>query len=107
MNGRKSRAKAEVRLGNPLGCLSYCPARRAGIGSRHEADRLEAGDLALHDRDWHRVVEPGRFRVLVGASSEDVPRQTEFCLGVTEAMEADVVRICVGAKRVGGRELKP
>ena len=107
MNGRKCRAKAGVRRRNPFGCLSYCSVRRAGVGSRHEADRLEAGDLALHDRDWHRVVEPGRFRVLVGASSEDVPRQTEFCLGVTEAMEDDVVRTCVGGKQVEGRELKP
>jgi beta-glucosidase len=34
--------------------------------------RLTSDDLALYDKDLRRVVEPGQFRVMVGASSEDI-----------------------------------
>jgi beta-glucosidase len=34
--------------------------------------QLTADDLALYDKDLRRVVEPGQFRVLVGASADDV-----------------------------------
>ena len=37
--------------------------------SRTVAFRLEPADLALHDREMVRVVEPGSFTVFVGGSS--------------------------------------
>ena len=40
--------------------------------------RLTRDDLALYDKDLRRVVEPGRFRVMVGASSEDIRLTDEF-----------------------------
>ena len=40
--------------------------------------RLEPDDLALLDANLKRVVEPGRFRVMVGASSEDARLTGEF-----------------------------
>ena len=39
---------------------------------------LTPDDLALYDANLRRVVEPGQFRVLVGASSEDIRMQTDF-----------------------------
>jgi beta-glucosidase len=33
---------------------------------------LEPDDLALTDRDMHRVVEPGDFEIRIGSSSEDI-----------------------------------
>ncbi len=39
---------------------------------------LTPDDLALYDADLRRVVEPGRFRVLVGASSDDIRLSGEF-----------------------------
>jgi beta-glucosidase len=32
--------------------------------------------LSLINRDWKRVVEPGEFNIMVGASSEDVKQKT-------------------------------
>ncbi|MGA2499849.1 MAG: glycoside hydrolase family 3 C-terminal domain-containing protein [Tepidisphaeraceae bacterium] len=40
--------------------------------------KLVPDDLALFDRDLKRVVEPGRFRVLVGSSSDDIRLKGEF-----------------------------
>jgi beta-glucosidase len=40
--------------------------------------RLAPDDLALYDADLRRVVEPGRFRVMVGSSSEDIRLTGEF-----------------------------
>ena len=39
---------------------------------------IRADDLALYDRDMKRVIEPGRFDVLVGASSADIRQRTAF-----------------------------
>jgi beta-glucosidase len=39
---------------------------------------LAPDDLALFDADLKRIVEPGQFRVLVGASSEDIRLTGEF-----------------------------
>jgi len=40
--------------------------------------RLTPDDLALFNANLERVVEPGQFRVLVGASSEDIRLKGEF-----------------------------
>jgi beta-glucosidase len=39
---------------------------------------LRPDDLALWDRSMRFVVEPGKFKVMVGASSEDIRLQAEF-----------------------------
>ncbi len=39
---------------------------------------LGPDDLALYDVDLKRVVERGRFRVMVGSSSEDIRLSGEF-----------------------------
>ena len=39
---------------------------------------LAPADLALLNRDMQRVVEPGRFRVMVGGGSQDIRQQAEF-----------------------------
>jgi len=41
---------------------------------------LAPDDLALWDRDMHFVVEPGAFRVMIGASSEDIRLTGEFSI---------------------------
>lgn len=40
--------------------------------------RLTPDDLALYDNNLHRVVEPGKFRVMVGSSSQDIRLTEEF-----------------------------
>ena len=40
--------------------------------------KLAPDDLALYDADLRRVVEPGRFRVMAGSSSEDIRLTGEF-----------------------------
>jgi beta-glucosidase len=40
--------------------------------------RLTPDDLALYDKDLNRVVEPGRFRVMIGSSSPDIRLTGEF-----------------------------
>jgi beta-glucosidase len=47
-------------------------------GSREVTFALGADDLRVLDRDLRWVVEPGAFRVLVGASSEDIRLRGEF-----------------------------
>jgi beta-glucosidase len=42
------------------------------------AFRLTPDDLALYDRELNRVVEPGRFRVMIGSSSRDIRLTGEF-----------------------------
>lgn len=39
---------------------------------------LKPQDLALWNREMQHVVEPGRFRVMVGSGSEDIRQQGEF-----------------------------
>jgi len=39
---------------------------------------LTADDLAFLDGNMRRIVEPGEFRIMVGASSEDIRLQTSF-----------------------------
>jgi len=39
---------------------------------------LTADDLALYDKDLRHLVEPGRFRVMVGSSSEDIRLTEQF-----------------------------
>ena len=39
---------------------------------------LTPDDLALWDREMHFVVEPGAFKVMIGASSEDIKLTGEF-----------------------------
>ena len=46
--------------------------------SRDVTFRLGPSDLGLLDAGMRRVVEPGTFRVLVGASSEDIRLRGEF-----------------------------
>ena len=48
---------------------------KAAIGpdkEQHFALRLPIAELFLHDRNMRRVVEPGQFELLVGASSADI-----------------------------------
>ena len=40
--------------------------------------KLSPDDLALYDADLRRVVEPGQFRVMIGASSDDIRLRGEF-----------------------------
>jgi beta-glucosidase len=40
--------------------------------------KLTPDDLALYDANLRRVVEPGQFRVMVGASAEDIRLHGEF-----------------------------
>ena len=39
---------------------------------------LKPDDLALWDRSMHFVVEPGKFRVMIGSGSEDIRLTGEF-----------------------------
>ncbi len=41
---------------------------------------LTAPDLALWDRNMHFVVEPGKFRVMIGSSSTDIRAASKFAL---------------------------
>jgi beta-glucosidase len=40
--------------------------------------KLTPEDLAIYNADLRRVVEPGQFRVMVGASSDDIRQRGEF-----------------------------
>ena len=39
---------------------------------------LRRDDLALWDRQMHFVVEPGKFKVMIGSGSEDIRQTGEF-----------------------------
>ncbi|HEX3084040.1 MAG TPA: fibronectin type III-like domain-contianing protein, partial [Pyrinomonadaceae bacterium] len=39
---------------------------------------LTRDDLALWDRQLHFVVEPGKFKVMIGSGSEDIRATAEF-----------------------------
>jgi beta-glucosidase len=39
---------------------------------------IEPDDLALYNRQMERVVEPGEFEVMIGASSEDITLRGSF-----------------------------
>ena len=41
---------------------------------------LTPDDLALWDRDMRFVVEPGKFKVMIGSSSEDIRLTGEFSI---------------------------
>ena len=45
---------------------------------------LEPDDLALMNRDMHRVVEPGDFEIKIGASSEDIRLQQKITVQSAE-----------------------
>jgi beta-glucosidase len=40
--------------------------------------RPTSADLSLYNQKFERVVEPGLFRVMIGASSEDIRLKDEF-----------------------------
>jgi beta-glucosidase len=40
--------------------------------------RLEPDHLALFDKNLRRVVEPGEFKIMIGASSEDIRLETKL-----------------------------
>ncbi|MCS7104834.1 MAG: glycoside hydrolase family 3 C-terminal domain-containing protein [Thermofilaceae archaeon] len=42
---------------------------------------LTPDDLAMYDRELRRVVEPGKFTVMVGSSAEDIRLQGDFEVG--------------------------
>jgi len=46
--------------------------------SRRVEFHLDASQLAFHDRELRLVVEPGRFRLMVGASSADIRLESHF-----------------------------
>src|ERR1051325_5525624 len=48
--------------------------------TKRVAFTLKPEDLALWDRDMHFVVEPGKFRVMIGSSSEDIRLTGEFSM---------------------------
>jgi len=39
---------------------------------------LSRDDLALWDRQMHFVVEPGKFKVMIGSGSEDIRLTGQF-----------------------------
>lgn len=66
----------ETRLGIPL--RGFAKVALAPGETKTCSFKLAPDDLALYDADLRRVVEPGRFRVMVGSSSEDIRLTGEF-----------------------------
>jgi len=62
----------------------FLPSWQAGIkgcsalGVMATYPAIDAMPLALYDVNLRRVIEPGQFRVMVGASSEDIRLWGEF-----------------------------
>jgi beta-glucosidase len=52
--------------------------------TRRVALTLRPDDLAIWDRNMHFVVEPGKFRVMVGAASEDIRLTGEFTIAAAK-----------------------
>jgi beta-glucosidase len=46
--------------------------------AKRVAFKLGSADLGLWDRDLRRVVEPGTFDIMVGASSADIRQRAEL-----------------------------
>ncbi len=56
---------------------------------------LPVNQLAYYDEDLQLMVEPGKFRVMVGGSSEDIRLQGEFTVtGAAKAAVRDRVFVC-------------
>jgi beta-glucosidase len=50
-------------------------------GQRHRVTiAVPSSELALWNREMRRVVEPGSFTVMVGASAEDIKLQGKFAV---------------------------
>ena len=45
-------------------------------------------DLTMFDREGHLVVEPGEFRVMIGASYDDIRLRTSFFVGTDDHRRA-------------------
>ncbi len=54
---------------------------------------LHPADLALYDRNSHWTVEPGRFTVMIGASSEDIRQRATFTITAPDGTAPDEVPI--------------
>jgi beta-glucosidase len=55
--------------------------------------RVDASQLGFHDRAMRFVVEPGEFRVALGASSEDIRLEGRFSYeGATLAIDPREIR---------------
>ncbi|MCS7138761.1 MAG: glycoside hydrolase family 3 C-terminal domain-containing protein, partial [Crenarchaeota archaeon] len=65
--------------------------------SRRIVFSLTADDLALLDVNMRRIVEPGEFKIMVGASSEDIRLQSS--LNVKEKIVSDIKCISVKTDR--------
>ena len=64
--------------------------------------RLPIAELYLHDRDMRRVVEPGKFELLVGASSADIRlRDTLTVVPIAQQKSVDnaPIRLKTNAQR--------
>jgi beta-glucosidase len=48
--------------------------------TRRVVFRLDASQLAFHDRELRLIVEPGRFKIMVGASSADIRLEGHFAV---------------------------
>jgi beta-glucosidase len=61
-------------------------------GGRRLAFEIPVSELALWDAAMNRVVEPGRFQVLVGASAEDIRLKKEFEVNQSRTSDGNIRR---------------